>query len=263
VDDAAPPVAAVIPSDAASEESAVPLQLRNLKAIRGPAPETIRFTHDRDPGFLLPLAAAERAANMNVLLPGELEASGAWESLSLVSVDGSVTTIENPREKFGEARYVFRAANPGMRLVVLENDSEKEKASFGPLQAVHVASTPKARQPTPPAKAFSLVIDGVTIALEPEALVALPTVPLARTGKPAWQLQDWLTKASPACKVASLEVVGAKKTLSVTPSEVASSYMRFNRRGAWKFVLAIEASPETSVREVTRLDVGCASAVAP
>ena len=262
-DDATASPQAVAPTDAASEESGLPLQLRKLKALRGAAPDQIQLIHDRDPGFLVPLAAAERAGSINTMLPTKLQPSGAWETLTLVSVDGSITAISNPRKTFGEARYAFRAATPGIRLVVLEVDSEVEKASYGPLQAMHVASTAEARKPATPAKEFPVVVDGVTLALAPEALMALPTVPLGRTGKPAWRLQDWLTQVSPTCTVESLTAVAEEKTLSVAPSEIVDSYLRFNRRGLWKFVLAIEGQAEKSVRDVSRLELGCTQAVTP
>ncbi len=235
-----------------------PVQIRNLRAIKGPAPDTLHLSYDRDPGFAVPMAAADRFTSLNHMLPGPLRPTAAWASLHLVLTDGTTTVIDAPRKSFGESRLVFRTADPGIRLVVLDKATDSEKESYGPLQAVYVASTPEARAPLKPTVPFPLTVDGVERGLAPDELASLPEVIDPAKGKKSWALSAFLERAAPKCQPTAVSVRSAKYTAEIAAADIERGYLRFNRRGRYRFALVADKRQEKGVRDVTGIDLRCA-----
>jgi len=232
-----------------------PAQTRVAATVAVP-PEVIHLSFDDDPGFEVPLAAADRFGSFNRLLPPELREAGSWASLELSLADGTVQIVESPSTRFGNAGYDLRAAQPGMKLVVFDEASQSVKANFGPLAKIHV--TPTAAASSRP-KPFPIVIDGKQLVVDADQLASQPMVTEPSKHKDAWSMPAIVERLSPGCGLQGLSIVADKESLAVTAAQVQYGYLRFNRMGVWMFSLAEAGHLEHSkqLRGVARMAVTC------
>ncbi|MBS1118819.1 MAG: hypothetical protein H6Q90_1047 [Deltaproteobacteria bacterium] len=219
-------------------------------------PEVIHLSFEDDPGFLVPLAAADRFGSFNRLLPGELREAATWASIELTLADGTIQKLESPRSRFGEAGYDLRAAEPGMKLVVFDERSQAIKASFGPLAKIHV--TPTAAASSRP-KPFPIVIDGKQLVVDADQLASQPTVPEPSKQRPAWSLPTIVHQLAPGCALQGPVIVTAEESLTVPSGRANEGYLRFNQRGSWMFSLGQPGNMAGAklLRGVTRIELSC------
>lgn len=227
-------------------------------------PEIIKLSFEDDPGFLVPLEAARRFGSFNRMLPGELRDAATWASIELTMADGTSQIVVAPRARFGQAGYDLRAASPGMKLVVFDEQSQAIKASFGPLAKLHVTPTAAVAAASRP-RPFPIVIDGKGLVIDADQLASQPTVTEPSKHQAAWALSAIVEKLSPACDLQALVITTAEASLTVQPDQAGHGYLRFNKKGVWLFSMGAPARAQdpTLLRDVTRIEATCKARALP